>query len=182
MYDSRRSHYMLTAVTLRRTLNASTPAWTTGAKTVSLSLVSANMSGIWSRRLEWEKRTNSKLVLSRGKLMIQTVGHVLMRWLLLVDDGSGVLVVDEEAVEQRDEHLSCVWHHHHLRLGQSALHVVEVKHLVVGDKAHLDGRALRIFLPGEKKTKTWAAGFRLTEAKDVFMVPTWYSFPTGNFT
>lgn len=43
---------MLTGVTLWLTLNASTPAWMTGAKTVSLSAVSANMSGIWSRRLQ----------------------------------------------------------------------------------------------------------------------------------
>lgn len=51
---------MLTDVTLRLTLNASTPAWMTGAKTVSLSLVSANMSGIWSRRLE-RRGTRSRL-------------------------------------------------------------------------------------------------------------------------
>lgn len=46
----------LTGVTLRLTLNASTPAWMTGAKTVSLSAVSANMSGIWSRRLQRQAR------------------------------------------------------------------------------------------------------------------------------
>lgn len=43
--------HMPTGVTVWLTLNASTPAWMTGAKTVSLSAVSANMVGIWSRRL-----------------------------------------------------------------------------------------------------------------------------------
>lgn len=46
------SRFVLMDVTRWLTLNASTPAWMTGAKTVSLSLESANMSGIWSRRLQ----------------------------------------------------------------------------------------------------------------------------------
>lgn len=46
------SRFALMDVTRWLTLNASTPAWMTGAKTVSLSLESANMSGIWSRRLQ----------------------------------------------------------------------------------------------------------------------------------
>lgn len=62
--------------------------------------------------------------------------------ILLVDDSLRLLVVDQEAVKQRDEHLSRVRHHHHLRLGQCTLHVVEVEDLVVGDEAHLDGRGL----------------------------------------
>lgn len=69
--------------------------------------------------------------------------------ILLGDDGSRLLVVDEEAIEQRDKHLSRVRDHHHLGLGQSALHVVEVEDLVVGDKAHLNRRALHTFLSGE---------------------------------
>lgn len=54
---------MITGVTLWLTLNASRPAWMTGAKTVSLSVVSANMSGIWSRRLQ-RKVTVSKNTLA----------------------------------------------------------------------------------------------------------------------
>lgn len=65
---------------------------------------------------------------------------------LLVDDSLRLLVVDQEAVKQRDEHLSRVRHHHHLRLCQCTLHVVEVKDLVVGDEAHLDGRVLHAVL------------------------------------
>lgn len=61
---------------------------------------------------------------------------------LLVDDSLRLLVVDQEAVKKRDEHLGRVRHHHHLRLGQRTLHVVEVEDLVVGDEAHLDGRVL----------------------------------------
>lgn len=66
---------------------------------------------------------------------------------LLVDDSLRLPVVDQEAVEQRDKHLGRVRHHHHLRLRQCTLHVVEVKDLVVGDEAHLDGRVLRTVLP-----------------------------------
>lgn len=69
--------------------------------------------------------------------------------LLLGDDGPGLLVADQEAVLQRDEHLRRVRHHHHLRLRQGALHVVEVEDLVVGDEAHLDGGSVRAVLPGE---------------------------------
>lgn len=67
-------------------------------------------------------------------------------FVLLVDDNLRLVVVDQEAVKQRDEHLSRVRHHHHLRLRQCALHVVEVKDLVVGDEANLNGRVLRTVL------------------------------------
>ena len=63
-----------------------------------------------------------------------------------MDDGSRLCVADEEAVQEGHEHLSRVRDHHHLGLGQGALHVVEMEDLVVGDEAHLDGRALRTLL------------------------------------
>lgn len=42
------------------TFSASSPAWITGAKTVSVSLVSANISGIWSSKLAKKKKEEFK--------------------------------------------------------------------------------------------------------------------------
>ncbi len=61
---------------------------------------------------------------------------------LLVDDSSRLLEVDEESVEKWYKHLSHIRHHHHLRLGQSALHIIEVQDLIIGDKTHSDSRSL----------------------------------------
>lgn len=74
---------------------------------------------------------------------------------VLADNRLGVLVAHEEAVEQGHEHLRGVRHHHHLRLGQGALHVVEVEDLVVGDETHFHGGAVCALLPaGEKQENT----------------------------
>lgn len=40
------------------TFSASSPAWMTGPNTVSVSLVSANISGIWSSKLEKQAASN----------------------------------------------------------------------------------------------------------------------------
>jgi len=58
---------------------------------------------------------------------------------ILVDDRPRLLEVDEESIEKRYKHLSHIRDNHHLRLGQSTLHIIEVQDLVVGDKAHFDG-------------------------------------------
>lgn len=99
--------------------------------------------------------------------------HVLMSasgCVLLGDDGLGLLVADEEAVEQRHKHLGRVGDHHHLRLGQSALHVVEVEDLVVGDKADLNGRALGTVLSGEGGTCQFQ-GFILLDRLNILQLP-----------
>ncbi|KAL0187763.1 hypothetical protein M9458_014862, partial [Cirrhinus mrigala] len=51
-----------------------------------------------------------------------------------------LLEVDEESIEKWYKHLSHIRDHHHLRLGQSALHIIEVQDLIIRDKTHFDGR------------------------------------------
>lgn len=70
---------VLTGVTLRLTLKASIPAWMTGTKTVSLSWESANMSGIWSRRLVTRQRHTTLVALQTA-----LSGHTGTVWILQV--------------------------------------------------------------------------------------------------
>lgn len=68
------------------TFKASIPAWMTGTKTVSLSWESANMSGIWSRRLvtRWRERRQA---------LISTVlsGNSSTVWILQVFPTVGLI-------------------------------------------------------------------------------------------
>lgn len=61
-----------------------------------------------------------------------------------IDYSCRFLRVTEEAIEQGHEHLLDITHHHHLRLGQAALDIVEMHGAVVRDKAHAH---LELILP-----------------------------------
>ena len=65
----------------------------------------------------------------------------------------GLLIVDEEPVQQRDEDLADVGHHHHLWLGQAALDVEEMQNFVIGDKADTNRGSLFLLVPGRGKTE-----------------------------
>ena len=67
---------------------------------------------------------------------------------ITLDDHPAVVEVDQEAVEQREEHVTDVTDHHHLGLGQAGLDVVEVQHLVLVHKTHTHHRVCLWILPG----------------------------------
>lgn len=96
--------------------------------------------------------------------------------------------VNQEAVQERDEHVRHVGDHQHLRLRQAGLHVVEVQHLVVGDEAHPDRRVRLGVLPEPTKEDTVSLRFcRFSRRPPAFgylgrwsrrVLSSWHTMPT----
>lgn len=84
-------------------------------------------------------------------------------WYLLVNHRLGFLIVDKETIQQRDEDLTHVGHHHHLRLGQITLDVEEMEGLVVCDEADADGRSLFLLFPRRRDKGVWGSSINLQE-------------------
>lgn len=84
-------------------------------------------------------------------------------WYLLVNHRFGFLIVDKETIQQRDEDLAHVGHHHHLRLGQITLDVEEMEGLVVRDEADADGRSLFLLVPRGRGRRVWGSSTNLQE-------------------
>ena len=75
-------------------------------------------------------------------------------WLLPGDDGPRLIDIDQEAIQQWHKHVTHIRYNHHLWLGQWALHIVEVEHLIIGDKANSDCWLFCPALPAERDIVT----------------------------